>query len=202
MRFYNAFETFNDTFTVFSIINGRYAVSLFTSSFCTSKTCTDNSREHVCIYYTYIFFNCDIFIPFCKSLIRSHFDYAMNIWSPNLCKFIDSIESVQRRATKIIPEIKNVSYPERLKYLNLPTLAYRRARGDMIEVFKIISNIYNSKSTEQLLSMREKYIFYYEDTNSHLSIIDCILQQGKHILETDVPTHGILYQAILLVLPL
>ena len=105
---------------------------------------------------SFIFLNCDIFIPLYKSLIRSHFDYAMIIWCPNLGKVIDSIESVQRRATKMIPEIKKLSYPERLKYLNLPTLAYRRARGDMIEVFKIISNIYSSKSTEQILSMREK----------------------------------------------
>ena len=54
---------------------------------------------------SFIFLNCDIFIPLYKSLIRSHFDYAMIIWSPNLGKFIDSIESVQRRATKMIPEI-------------------------------------------------------------------------------------------------
>ena len=40
---------------------------------------------------------------------------------------IDPIESVQRRATKMIPEIKNVSYPEWLRYLNLPTLAYDRS---------------------------------------------------------------------------
>ena len=105
---------------------------------------------------SFMYLNCDIFIPLYKSLIRSHFDYAMIIWSPNLGKFIDSIESVQRRATKMIPEIKNLSYPERLKYLNLPTLAYRRARGDMIEVFKIISNIYNSNSTEQILTIRDK----------------------------------------------
>ena len=53
----------------------------------------------------------------------------------------------------MIPEIKSFSHPELLKHLNLSTLAYRRARRDMIEVFKIISNIYDSKSTEQLLSM-------------------------------------------------
>ena len=116
---------------------------------------------------SFMFLNCDIFIPLYKSLIRSHFDYAMIIWSPNLGKFIDSIESVQRRATKMIPEIKKISYPERLKHLNLPTLAYRRARGDMIEVFKIISNIYDSKSTQNLLTMRDKKTYFITRTQIH-----------------------------------
>ena len=33
------------------------------------------------------------------------------------------------------------SYTDRLKFLNLPTLKYRRCRGDMIEVYKIINGI-------------------------------------------------------------
>ena len=44
----------------------------------------------------------------------------------------------------MVPEIKNLSYPERLKYLRLPTMAYCRARGDMIEVYKIVKEIYDS----------------------------------------------------------
>ena len=71
-------------------------------------------------------------------------------------KYIESIEGVQRRATKMIPEIKKLSYPERLKYLKLPTMAYRRARGDMIEVYKIIKEIYDSKTTCNILKYRDK----------------------------------------------
>ena len=62
---------------------------------------------------------------------------------------------VQRRATKMIPELKHLSYPERLKKLKLPTMAYRRARGDMIEVFKIVAQIYDNKTTDNFLSFRE-----------------------------------------------
>jgi Tfp pilus assembly ATPase PilU len=40
-------------------------------------------------------------------------------------KYIEKIESVQKRVTKQFPEMKNLSYPERLKKLGLPTLAYR-----------------------------------------------------------------------------
>ena len=47
------------------------------------------------------------------------------------------IEKIQKRATKLVIKLKNKSYIDRLIYLNLPTLKYRRLRGDMIEVFKI-----------------------------------------------------------------
>ena len=53
------------------------------------------------------------------------------------------LESVQRRATKLIPDLKHLEYTERLSRLNLPTLFYRRARGDMIECYKYLTGIYN-----------------------------------------------------------
>ena len=37
--------------------------------------------------------------------------------------------------TKIIGHIKNMSYIERLKHMNLQALKYRRLRGDMIETY-------------------------------------------------------------------
>ena len=72
-------------------------------------------------------------------------EFSNCVWSPIKKKYIDQIESVQRRATKLISSLRNLSYPERLKQLSLPSLTYRRARGDMIEVFKIISNIYDAR---------------------------------------------------------
>ena len=46
------------------------------------------------------------------------------------------LEAVQRRATRLVPNIRNNEYPERLEKLKLPSLAYRRSRRDMIEVYK------------------------------------------------------------------
>ena len=62
-----------------------------------------------------------------------------NEWSPYLKKHIQALENVQRRATKLVPEIKALSYEQsqKLFQLSLPTLAYRRARGDMIETYKL-----------------------------------------------------------------
>ena len=45
---------------------------------------------------------------------------------------VDKIERVQKKATKLIPELSKKSYSDRLKFLNLPTLKYRRCRGDIV----------------------------------------------------------------------
>lgn len=64
-----------------------------------------------------------------KALVRPHLEYAASFWSPSKVKNIDLIETVQRRATKLIPEFKNLSYLERLQRLNLPTLQHRKIRS-------------------------------------------------------------------------
>ena len=50
-----------------------------------------------------------------------------------------AIERVQRRATRLVKQCKDMTYEERLKYLKLPSLKGRRARGDLIETFKIFN---------------------------------------------------------------
>ena len=56
--------------------------------------------------------------------------YAHSVWYPYKKGDITDIEKVQKRATKLIISFKNCSYKERLQILNLPTLKYRRLRGD------------------------------------------------------------------------
>ena len=70
------------------------------------------------------------------TLVRPHLEYCQSVWSPHLQKDINAIESVQRRATKLVNGMNGLDYPERLEKLNLPTLAFRRRRGDMIELYK------------------------------------------------------------------
>ena len=65
-----------------------------------------------------------------------------------MVKHIEQLEAVQRRATRQIPGMKGKSYCERLRVLNLPTLSYRRIRGDMIEIYKIIKEKYDSNATK------------------------------------------------------
>ena len=56
---------------------------------------------------------------------------------------IDTLERMQRRATKMIPELRYLSYEERLKECGLMTLETRRLRQDQVDVFKIL-NVYKN----------------------------------------------------------
>ena len=90
---------------------------------------------------TFTYMDKSTFLYLYKSLIRSHLDSGDLIWYPVLKRHIRMVENVQRRATRLIPELRNLSYSERLQELNLPTLLYRRKRADMIQVFKIMKGI-------------------------------------------------------------
>ena len=55
---------------------------------------------------------------------------------------INFIENFQRWATKQLPGMAHLPYPERLKKLDPQTLLYHRLRGDMIEVYKQLHGKY------------------------------------------------------------
>ena len=78
-------------------------------------------------------------------MVRPHLEYAQGVWSPHHVGQIKNIENVQMRAIKMISRLKDLPYNERLRELKLPTLRYRRIRGDMIELYKMIWGIYNKE---------------------------------------------------------
>jgi len=80
------------------------------------------------------------FISLYKVFVRSHLEYAESVWNPHYLYLIDDLEKVQKQATKILRQCRRLNYWQRLKFLNLPTLAFRRNRGDMIEVYSIYTN--------------------------------------------------------------
>ena len=72
----------------------------------------------------------------CVTLVRPILEYSSVIWAPHLRKHIIKLEAVQRRATRMIPNLKDIAYIDRLRKLNLFSLAYSRRRGDLIQVYK------------------------------------------------------------------
>ena len=68
-------------------------------------------------------------------------EYCVQAWSPHLVKDIRILESVQRTATKMVPTLRKLPYESRLQRLGLTTLERRRIRGDLIETFKILTDI-------------------------------------------------------------
>ena len=83
--------------------------------------------------------NKTMFLNLYLALVRPLLEYCVQVWSPYKKKYIKLLEGVQRRATKLVPQIKDLSYENRLKALGLTRLVDRRVRGDMIETYKIIS---------------------------------------------------------------
>jgi len=75
------------------------------------------------------------------TFVRPHLEYAAPAWSPYRKKEILTLERIQRRATKLVRQFKNLSYEEGLVKLNLTTLEKRRDRGDLIQLFKTFLNI-------------------------------------------------------------
>jgi len=61
--------------------------------------------------------------------------------SPHYIKDKELLERVQRRFPRMIPELKDLPYAERLEKLNLWTLEERRVRADLIEVYKVVHHL-------------------------------------------------------------
>jgi hypothetical protein len=94
---------------------------------------------------SFVYLDTENFRRLYKAIVRPHLEYANSVWVPRRKKDIITLENVQRRATKLVPGLRNLTYQERLKKLNIPTLVYRRLRGDMIEMYKMISGAYDEQ---------------------------------------------------------
>ena len=66
-----------------------------------------------------------LIIPLYKAIVRHHLYYGIHAWSPYLRKDIDMLEKIQRRATKLIPGLRDLTYEDH----GLTTLETRRLRG-------------------------------------------------------------------------
>ena len=90
------------------------------------------------------------------AILLPHLEFGNVAWSPFLERDKKLIESVLRRATQVIPGLKDKEYEDRLKEMKIPSMTYRRVRGDMIEVYKYTHNIYKYKLDNSILKLDNK----------------------------------------------
>ena len=87
-------------------------------------------------------------------MVRSYLEYCSSVWSPYRKCDIEDLEKVQKMATRLLPELKGRNYSDRLKACKLPTLHYRRIRGDNDRniYYKIVSGKYDNLAAPMLPS--------------------------------------------------
>ena len=106
-----------------------------------SRTCAESaskaSRMLNFVRRTFPRISPKIFNLIYPTYVRSCLEYCSIAWLPFLKRDKRVLEQVQRRATKLVSSIRSLSYPDRLKALNLFPLEYRRTRGCLIYTFKL-----------------------------------------------------------------
>ena len=81
----------------------------------------------------------EVIVKLYCAYVRPHLEYCIQAWSPTYEKDCWLLERVQKRATKMVNNLSNLEYEERLRKLDMFSLKYRRFRGDLIEVFKFVN---------------------------------------------------------------
>lgn len=74
-----------------------------------------------------------------KSHVRSILEYSSILWNPYHIYAIDHIEKVQRRFTRLFPDLRCQPYRQRLKALGLLSLNSRRLRYRLIFLYKLFN---------------------------------------------------------------
>ena len=95
------------------------------------------------VYRSFTYIDIKMFLMLYKTLIRPILEFGNTIWHPLFKKQSITVENVQRRATRMLPDFEFLSYEERLRKLSLPSLKYRRLRGDLIHLYKIVHGLIN-----------------------------------------------------------
>ena len=122
---------------------GIWTISSLKSSSHCDKAAASATRVLGMLKRTFTMISKELFIFLYKTYVIPHLEYCVQLWCPYLARDIDTMERVQRRATKLVPRLSKLPYESRLRELRIYSLYYRRKRGDLIETYKLLNGYYN-----------------------------------------------------------
>ena len=99
--------------------------------------CKSNSRANLILKCFYSKDTSSLLSAY-KTYVRPIVECNSVVWNPFLIKDINTLEAVQRHFTKRIPEMKHLTYYQRLSKLKLESLELRRLRTDLLFAYKLV----------------------------------------------------------------
>lgn len=96
---------------------------------------------------SYEYLDCETMKLLFTAIVRPHLEFGNVVWAPHLEKDKKLIEGVLRRATRVVSGVKDLEYEERLEKIKLPSMTYRRVRGDLIETYKYTHGFYRNQDS-------------------------------------------------------
>ena len=147
------------------------------------------NRKLGLLRHTFKYWTEDSLATLYKVFVWPHLEYCIQACSPSLRRVVNALERVQRRATRLVPSLRDLPYEVRLERLNLPSLEDRRMRGDMIETFKILKG-YNRIDAGKFFSLRAEVAEREVASGHHLKIFK---QRRNTVLSRKFFSHRAVY---------